>query len=145
MIEFSSEIDFQLPQTARIRHWIEEVIIQEGLEVGELLFVFCGDEHLHKINLEFLQHDTLTDIISFDYSLGKEVSGEIYISVQRVKENAASFGTLFAEELCRVIIHGVLHLCGYKDKTQEEEREMRKKEEEALEKLGPEFLGQLGL
>lgn len=145
MIEFSSEIDFQLPQTARIGHWIEEVIIQEGFEVGELLFVFCGDEHLHKINLEFLQHDTLTDIISFDYSLGKEVSGEIYISVQRVKENAASFGTLFAEELCRVIIHGVLHLCGYKDKTQEEEREMRKKEEEALEKLGPEFLGQLGL
>ena len=97
--------------------------------------MFCNDEYLHKLNLEFLNHDTLTDIISFDYSVGKELHGDIFISVERVADNAKDFEVDFDQELHRVIIHGVLHYCGYKDKTDEDANVMREKENYYLKTL----------
>jgi rRNA maturation RNase YbeY len=135
MIEFNFETDFSLENTPKIIDWISEVIISEGFELGEILYVFCDDEYLQKLNIEFLNHDTLTDILSFDYCLGKQINGEIYISVERVADNASDFKTDFVEELHRVMIHGILHFCGYKDKSEKEEAQMRKKEDEALRLL----------
>ncbi|MFT7073559.1 rRNA maturation RNase YbeY [Patiriisocius sp. Uisw_017] len=133
MINFFSETDFEFKNTAVISKWIEDVIAFEGFELGDINYIFCNDDYLHKLNVDFLQHDTLTDIISFDNSLGKEIHGEIYISVERVKENAMLFKTPFSQELDRVIIHGILHYCGYKDKTESEAELMRLKEDEALQ------------
>ncbi len=135
MIEFNFETDFELKSRMKIQKWISEIIISEGFEVGEILYIFCDDEYLHKLNVSFLGHDTLTDIISFDYRAGKQINGEIYISVERVSENAKDFKTNFEDELHRVMIHGILHFCGYKDKTASEENAMRAKEDEALKKL----------
>ncbi len=135
MIDFNFETDFELNNEVELQKWISEIIVSEGFETGEILYVFCEDSFLHKLNLEFLNHDTLTDIISFDYKVGKQINGEIYISVERVVENAKDFKASFEEELHRVMIHGILHFCGYKDKSDSEEREMRKKEEESLNKL----------
>ncbi|WGF93463.1 rRNA maturation RNase YbeY [Aequorivita marisscotiae] len=135
MIEFNFETDFTLDNSKKLRNWISKVIIAEGFEVGEILYIFCDDEYLHKLNIEFLNHDTLTDILSFDYCLGKQINGEIYISVERVADNAADFKTEFTDELNRVIIHGILHFCGYLDKTKEEVVQMRNKEDEALQLL----------
>ena len=132
MIEFYSETKFELSDKERISTWLGNVIVEEGKSEGDITYVFCDDAYLHKINLEFLQHDTLTDIISFDYSLGNQVHGEIYISIERVIENASSFDTTFENELHRVMVHGILHYCGYKDKTEEEASLMRTKENEAL-------------
>ena len=117
MIEFYSETDFKIEDTKALSHWISEIILNENHELGDLTYVFCDDAYLHKLNVQFLNHDTLTDIISFDNSLGKQIHGEIYISVERVKENAGTYQVAFLEELHRVIIHGVLHFGGYKDKT----------------------------
>ncbi|MEJ6675716.1 MAG: rRNA maturation RNase YbeY, partial [Polaribacter sp.] len=103
-----------------------------NFEEGEVSYIFCDDEYLHKLNLEFLEHDTLTDIISFDNSLGNQINGDIFISVERVKENANSFNASFENELHRVIIHGILHYCGYKDKTKKDADLMRSKEDAAL-------------
>ena len=127
-IKFYSECDFELRNTQPIIDWIQITAKQEGKQVVEINFIFCDDEDLHKINLEFLDHDTYTDIITFDYSVGDELISEIYISVERVKENANDYSDCFEEELQRVLIHGVLHLCGYKDKGEEERAVMRKKE-----------------
>lgn len=135
MIDFNYETDFELENQATIQAWISDTITSEGFELGELLYVFCDDEFLHKLNVEFLNHDTLTDIISFDYKVGKQINGEIYISVERVADNANDFKTDFIEELHRVMIHGILHFCGLQDKTEAEEELMRKKENAALEKL----------
>ncbi|MCB0455016.1 MAG: rRNA maturation RNase YbeY [Aequorivita sp.] len=135
MIEFNFETDFQLNESVDLQKWISETIISEGYELGELLYVFCDDEYLHKLNIEYLNHDTLTDVISFDYNIGKMINGEIYISVERVAENAIYYKTDFKDELHRVMIHGVLHFCGYKDKSDSEERIMRQKEEESLRRL----------
>jgi len=132
MINFFYETDFKLENEDALRNWISEVIVSETYSVGEIAYVFCDDAYLHALNVEYLNHDTLTDIISFDYSLGKEVHGEIYVSVERVDENAQEFKTGFIDELHRVMIHGVLHYCGYKDKSEEEEREMRERENTAL-------------
>ncbi|WP_271855317.1 rRNA maturation RNase YbeY [Patiriisocius marinus] len=132
MIEFYSETDFSLPNEEVISQWIESVIKSENCELGEITYVFCDDEYLHKLNVQFLNHDTLTDIISFDNSLGKQIHGEIYISIERVRENATEFNVSFVDELHRVIIHGVLHYCGYKDKTIDQETLMRTKENIAL-------------
>ncbi|MAP81622.1 MAG: rRNA maturation RNase YbeY [Aequorivita sp.] len=132
MIEFNSENDFSLSNASTIKKWIEQTILNEGYELGEIHFIFCNDEYLHKLNVEFLNHDTLTDIISFDYRMGKEINGEIFISTDRVKDNANDFNVSFSNELHRVIIHGILHFCGYKDKSEEEANLMRKKEDEAL-------------
>ena len=133
MIEFYSETDFNIEDTKALSHWISKIILHENHELGDLTYVFCDDAYLHKLNVKFLNHDTLTDIISFDNSLGKQIHGEIYISVERVKENAGTYQVAFLEELHRVIIHGVLHFCGYKDKTKKQQETMSCKENEALD------------
>lgn len=133
MIEFYSETDFNIEDTKALSHWISKIILHENHELGDLTYVFCDDAYLHKLNVQFLNHDTLTDIISFDNSLGKQIHGEIYISVERVKENAGTYQVAFLEELHRVIIHGVLHFCGYKDKTKKQQETMSCKENEALD------------
>jgi len=133
MIEFYSETDFNIEDTKALSHWISEIILHENHELGDLTYVFCDDVYLHKLNVQFLNHDTLTDIISFDNSLGKQIHGEIYISVERVRENAGTYQVAFLEELHRVIIHGVLHFCGYKDKTKKQQETMSRKENEALD------------
>lgn len=133
MIEFFYEIEFpEFQREESTRLWITQAILKEGYELGEITIIFCNDPYLHSINLEFLKHDTFTDIITFDYVLGKQINGEIYISLERVKDNAAEYNVPFSEELNRVIIHGILHLCGYKDKTTLEIETMRRKEEEYL-------------
>jgi rRNA maturation RNase YbeY len=132
MIDFYSETDFELQNSEDISQWISQIIQKENCEEGEVSYIFCDDEYLLKLNKEFLNHDTLTDIISFDNSLGKQINGDIYISVERVKENSETYSTKFENELHRVIIHGILHYCGYKDKTEEAAKTMRIKEEEAL-------------
>lgn len=132
MIEFYTETDFSLSNKKDIANWIEEVVTNESCELGEVVYIFCDDEYLHKLNVQFLNHDTLTDIISFDNSLGNQIHGEIYISIQRVKENAIDFNVPFLDELHRVIIHGILHYCGYKDKTESEAKTMRSKENQSL-------------
>jgi rRNA maturation RNase YbeY len=135
MINFNYETNFNLVNEHEISEWISNAIKEENCTEGEINYVFCSDDYLHKINIDFLNHDTLTDIISFDYSVGKELHGEIYISVDRVKENALDFNVRFEQELSRVIIHGVLHYCGYKDKTDSEAQLMRSKEDFYLERL----------
>ncbi|WP_233861629.1 rRNA maturation RNase YbeY [Tenacibaculum piscium] len=135
MIEFNYETDFQLKNEEKTAQWVLNCIEKEGFELGEINYVFCDDTYLHKMNVEFLQHDTLTDIISFDYTLGKLVGGDIFISIERVKENAKEFDVLFENELHRVIIHGVLHYMKYKDKTDEEKQLMRTKENDSLKLL----------
>ena len=132
-INFYSENDFVLEDHEKYGRWIERVIASEEKKLEELSYIFCDDEYLLKLNEEFLQHDTYTDIITFDYSVGKILHGDIYISTERVKENSEQFNVSFEEELRRVIIHGVLHLCGYKDKTKEQSLLMRQKEEEKME------------
>ncbi|WP_272151014.1 rRNA maturation RNase YbeY [Tenacibaculum aiptasiae] len=135
MIDFNYETNFQLENEEKTSKWIQSCIEEEGFELGEVNYIFCDDSYLHKINVEFLQHDTFTDIISFDYTLGKLVGGDIFISVERVKENADLFKTSFENELHRVIIHGILHYMKYKDKTEEEKKIMRNKENDCLKKL----------
>lgn len=135
MIEFYYETDFRLSKSENLAKWISGVISHEGFDLGEIAYIFCDDAYLHQLNVEFLKHDTFTDIISFDNSVGNEIGGEIYISVERVRENAAEFGTSFEEELHRVMIHGILHYCGYKDKSSMEAEMMRNKEDEALRQL----------
>lgn len=132
MINFYAENDFSLEQKKEVSDWLKATIDSEEYVVGEITFVFCSDQFLLEINKEFLQHDTFTDIISFDYSLGKELHGEIYISTERVAENSEEFGTSFNDELHRVLVHGVLHLCGYKDKKKKDREVMRTKENESL-------------
>src|SRR6476660_693905 len=128
MIDFNYETDFVLEDETVYSDWISAVISSEDKKEGEINYIFCDDEYLHKINVEYLQHDTLTDIISFDYSVGNELNGDVFVSIERVRENAQEFNISFEEELRRVIIHGVLHYCGYKDKSKEDEKLMRMKE-----------------
>lgn len=129
MISFNYETDFKLDNIAKVSSWISEAILAEGFKEGEINYIFCSDDYLHQMNVDFLGHDTLTDIISFDYTIGKEVHGDIYISVERVNENALDFKVSFSDEMARVIIHGVLHYCGYKDKSEADEKQMRVKED----------------
>jgi rRNA maturation RNase YbeY len=132
MITFNYETSFQLIDEIRLENWIEKVISEKGFELGEINYIFCDDAYLLKLNIEFLKHDTLTDIISFDNSLGKLVNGDIFISVERIKENANDFKVSFDDELHRVMIHGVLHYMGFKDKSDDEKQEMRSQENQAL-------------
>ena len=132
MINFNYETDFILDNETEISNWISQVILSECKKEGEINYILCDDEYLHKLNLEHLGHDTLTDIISFDYSIGNELHGDIFISVERVKDNALDFNVSFDDELKRVLVHGVLHYCGYKDKTETDEELMRKKEDEKI-------------
>lgn len=133
MISFNYETDFELDNEAQYEDWISRIIESEGFDEGEINYIFCDDEYLHKINVEYLDHDTLTDIISFDYTVGNVLQGDIFISVERVQDNANDFNVSFEEELKRVLSHGVLHYCGYKDKSEEDEALMRAKEEEKMQ------------
>ena len=132
MITFNSETSFTPKNQKKLAEWISNVISSEDFEVGEINYIFCDDIYLHKINQEFLKHDTYTDIISFDYTLGKEVGGDIFISIERVLENAEKFNEVYENELHRVMIHGVLHFMGYKDKTKKDKILMRTKENEKI-------------
>ena len=135
MISFNYETDFKLPNEKQITTWISNVISEEEFNEGEINYIFCDDDYLVNLNIEFLDHDTLTDIISFDYTLGKQINGDIYISVERVNENALDFDVKFLDELNRVMVHGVLHYCGYQDKSKSAETEMRSKENYYIEQL----------
>lgn len=130
---FTEDTSFGLEREEERAAWIEAVIKKEGFSIGELNYIFCSDEYLLKINQEYLDHDTYTDIVTFDNSEGEEIiEGDIFISVDRVKENAEGLGNSFEEELNRVMIHGVLHLLGQGDKTEEEAQQMRNKEDSCL-------------
>lgn len=132
MIYFNYETDFKLDSESFYSKWISTIINSEDKVEGEINYIFCNDDYLHKLNVDFLNHDTLTDIISFDYSEGNFLQGDIFISIERVRDNALDFNVLFEEELKRVIAHGVLHYCGYKDKSPKDEKIMRQKEEEKI-------------
>jgi probable rRNA maturation factor len=134
-ISFQSVGTFSLKTEVAVTKCIKALAKQELREIGDIIFVFCDDNYLHKINLEFLDHDTYTDIITFDYSVGNEIVSEMYISVDRVAENAKKYSQTFENEIHRVIIHGVLHLCGYKDKLSEDKQIMRDKENHYLSLL----------
>ena len=134
-ISFQNQnIDFTLREKAKVRSWIKLIIGSEKKELGQLNFVFTNDEEVLKTNVQFLKHNTYTDIITFDYCEEKKINGDIIISVERVKENAEKFKSDFGTEIKRVIIHGVLHLCGYKDKSDKDSKIMRSKENAALKK-----------
>ncbi|WP_037322104.1 rRNA maturation RNase YbeY [Salegentibacter sp. Hel_I_6] len=132
MINFYSENDFELEDENSFDKWIRNVISSEDKQLGEINYIFCDDDYLYKINLKFLEHDSYTDIISFDNSEGDELNGDIFISIDRVIDNANDFNVDFSEELKRVLIHGVLHLCGYADKSESEAALMRQKEDEKI-------------
>ena len=132
MISFNYETDFELADETIFSDWISKLILTENKIEGDLNFIFCDDDFLHKINLEYLHHDTLTDIISFDYCVGKELHGDVFISIERVRENAVEFEVAFDNELKRVMAHGILHYCGFKDKTEADLVLMRQKENEKI-------------
>ena len=132
-ISFSTEnLDFELEDKIKVKKWISEIIKAQGKKVGQIGYLFCDDAYLIEVNQTYLNHDTYTDIITFDYVVGDMISGDIMISVERVGENATGFGVPFEQELHRVIVHGVLHLLGQGDKSEAEAAEMRRQEDEAL-------------
>ena len=122
--------------TSVINNWIENAVLSLGYSLKNLSFVFCDDEYLKNINVKYLGHDYYTDVISFDYSTEEGLVGDVFISIERVRENANNFKVSFNEELFRVIIHGVLHLCGFNDKTDKEIKEIRKQENHFLSLIG---------
>ena len=130
MINFhTEEIDFKVLNPIKTKRWLKSVIESEGFELLEINYIFCNDKYLHKINVEYLEHDTLTDIITFDNSEEDQlIEGDIFVSVERIIDNCKDFNTTFEQEFRRVIVHGLLHLCGYFDKTDEDEKQMRDKE-----------------
>lgn len=131
----SEEIKFILKEKNRHKNWLAKIAAKERFSILELNYIFCSDEYLHKINLEYLDHDTYTDIITFDNSEDKKnkaIEGDIFISIDRVKENARRFSVNPDDELHRVMAHGLLHLMGYKDKSTKDSAKMREKEEEAI-------------
>jgi rRNA maturation RNase YbeY len=131
---FSEDIDFELPEKLRRKRWLKQLAADAGFRIKELNYVFCSDEYLYQMNVDYLNHNTYTDIITFDNSeKAKELEGDIFISVDRVRENAKSIQVEEEVELTRVLAHGLLHLMGYKDKAKEEASLMRSKEEEAIE------------
>jgi rRNA maturation RNase YbeY len=132
MINFNYETSFELGDEDQYSLWVSSIIDTESKVEGTINYIFCDDSYLLKINEEYLKHDTLTDIISFDYSIGKELHGDIFISIERVRENAVDYRVEFTEELNRVMAHGILHYCGYNDKNKEDELVMRLKEEEKM-------------
>jgi rRNA maturation RNase YbeY len=129
MIKFFSNTSFRLANKDRVSLWLLDVIKNEEKSLNEISYNFCSDSELLKVNKEFLNHDTLTDIITFDYSGLSGLSGEVLISTERVKENAQEFSQVFNVELRRVMVHGVLHLCGFKDKTDADKLIMTEKED----------------
>lgn len=134
---FSEKTRFKLSHPQKTASWIRSVVKNEGKTLNSLNYIFCSDEYLKEINIQFLKHRTYTDIITFNYNPSEtEIEGEIYISIDRVRENAREFESDFQTELHRVIIHGVLHLIGYNDKTKADKIEMRKKEDSSLSLRG---------
>ena len=136
MISFYSE-NIELPKIPKrkIASWLKLIAQKYGKKIGEIAYIFCDDEKILEINRQYLQHDYFTDIITFDYSEKNTVSGDIFVSLETVKSNSEKFNTLYDNELHRVIIHGILHLCGQNDKTPEEQKLMREKENEAIAQL----------
>ena len=134
-ISFAFQTTCTLKNRTILKQWIKLVIENNNKKVGEIAYIFCSDEQLLEINKEFLNHDYYTDIITFDYSETDVVSGDMFISIDRIKDNAKILGVAYKEELHRVIIHGILHLLGNKDKTETESENMRKLEDECLSVL----------
>ena len=133
MIAFFEETPFKFPfKKNAVKQWVKLLLEKEGKQAGDINYIFCDDTYLHNINVTYLQHDTLTDIITFDYTEGTTLNSDIYVSIERVRENADIFGVTFEQELLRVLAHGILHLCGYKDKTPADSELMRTKEEEKM-------------
>lgn len=129
---FNEDISFVLTDEFAITQWIKRVVVLEDKTLQNINIIFCSDTYLHQLNIQYLNHNTLTDVITFPYNTPPIIEGDIFISIDRVKENALSFSSSATQELYRVIIHGVLHLCGYGDKTEEEKIKMTQKENEAL-------------
>lgn len=126
---FEEDVTLKIKNKLNIKKWLKETIENEGYKLGELNYIFCSDEYLHQMNVSYLNHDTLTDIITFDNSdIEGKIIGDIFISIDRVNENAKKFGVEFIDELNRVMVHGALHLVGYKDKKKDEQEKMRAKE-----------------
>lgn len=132
MISFNYESDFSLENESQFEAWIQQIILSEQKSEGEINYIFCDDEYLFGINQKYLDHDYYTDIISFDYSVANELHGDIFISTDRVAENALTYNVTFQHELLRVMAHGILHYCGYKDKSDVESQLMRNKEDEKI-------------
>ncbi len=132
---FLSDVRYNLRQRVELREWITQVVRKEKKEEGKINFIFCSDNYLLQMNRDHLQHDYFTDVITFDYSEGKSINGEIYISVDRVRDNAKTMGIRVQDEMHRVMVHGVLHLLGYKDKTPADVKRMRAKEDACLRML----------
>jgi len=137
---FKADVTFIPKQKNILRHWMVDVANIHHCNIDQIDFIFCSDTYLLNINQQFLAHDTFTDIITFDYSAAskatsKAISGEIYVSIERVKENAKIFKTSYVNELHRVMIHGLLHLCGFKDKKTSDQLQMRRQEDDALKVL----------
>lgn len=133
---YVEDINFTLQEETLLSRWIKEAIQQENHTLDSLNFIFCSDNYLHNINLSYLQHDTFTDVITFQYSSDNQpIEGDVFISIDRVKENAIQYKITFKQELHRVIIHGVLHLCGYADNTPKLKAQIREKENNYLLKL----------
>lgn len=132
MIDFHFKSDFQMDNPSHYADWIYRIVESEGFVSGQIDYIFCTDDYLLELNLQYLNHDTLTDIITFDYKDGKTVSADIFISTERVKENAEAFKVDFDTELKRVMSHGILHLTGYGDKSPDQKKIMRNKEEEKI-------------
>jgi rRNA maturation RNase YbeY len=135
MIEFHYKIDFEIKDSERTSEWIEQLIIEEGKEMGEITYIFCNDKFLLERNQKYLNHDTLTDIITFDYCQGNIISSDIMISIDRVKENSTIFENSFSEELKRVMSHGILHLIGYNDHNEKDKKIMRERENYYINKF----------
>jgi rRNA maturation RNase YbeY len=138
MINFNIEtVGFKILDIRKKKSWIKDLVKEQGFKLGELSYIFLNDEGLHKINLEYLKHDTYTDIITFDNSEDEdEIEGDIFISVERIAENAKKFKVDFEIELTRVMAHGVLHLCGYLDKKPDDVKLMREMEDKYVAKYG---------
>ncbi len=133
---FEEEVEFRLTNKNKYKRWLNKVAADEGFTIKDLNYIFCTDEYLYEINLKYLNHDTYTDIITFDQSeQPTKISGEIYVSIDRVKDNSISLQVSFEKELDRVISHGLLHLCGHTDKSESDQLNMRMKEEAAIEIL----------
>lgn len=131
----SEDLPFPKIKRRQVSTWIKAVAEGYNKKVGDISYIFCSDEKILEVNRQYLEHDYFTDIITFDYSEGNCISGDMFISLDTVKSNSEQFNTDYIEELHRVIIHGILHLCGFGDKTPEEEANMRSKEEEALNEI----------
>ena len=132
---FAEEVDMPSANLSRAAQWLEKVAREEKQALGEISVIFCSDEYLYRLNVEHLQHHTYTDIITFPYSDSDGISGDLFISTERVEENAREFNSTFEEELHRVLVHGLLHLLGYADKTDEEKTQMRKREDHYLKEV----------